>query len=151
MPRNEHFHTVPTWAEARTLLEFEPRQPRDTAGRALQSLQVHIRDHKRRALAPDGRTLEAHYGAFVVSQSQPGSEAARRCAIETSYGLRKREGTIAGHDARIYELGPAPPADDIDGRSPAVVTWHEGPAFFLIASSELPAAALERIATSMYD
>jgi hypothetical protein len=151
MPRNEHFHTVATWAKARTLLEFEPRQPRDTAGRTLESLHVHIRDHKRRELAPKDRTLEAHYGTFVVSQSQPGPEAARKRAIETSYGRTKREGKIAGHDARIYELGPEAPADDIDGRSPAVVTWHDGPTFFLIASGELAAAELERIARSMYD
>jgi hypothetical protein len=151
MPRNEHFHTAATWAEARTLLVFEPRRPRYTAERTLQSLDVHIRDHKRRELAPQDRTLEAHYGTFVVSQSQHGPEPARTRAIDTSYGQAKREGTIAGHDARIYELGPDPPADDIDGRSPAVVTWHDGPDFFLIASSELPAAELERIARSMYD
>lgn len=151
MPRNEHFLTAATWAEARTLLVFEPRRPHHTAGRTLEALHIHLRDHKRRELAPEGRTLEAHYGAFVVSQSQPGPEAARKRAIETSYGQTMREGKIGGHAARIYELGPEPPADDIDGRSPAVVTWHDGPTFFLIASGELPAAELEQIATSMYD
>ena len=151
MPSNEHFHTVATWAEARTLLVFEPRRPHYTAERTLQSLHVHIRDHKRRELAPQDRTLEAHYGTFVVSQAHPGPGPARTRAIETSYGQAKREGKIAGHDARIYELGPEPPADDIDGRSPAVVTWHEGSTFFLIASGELTAAELERIAVSMYD
>jgi hypothetical protein len=151
MPRNEHFHTIATWEEARTLLEFEPRRPRDTAGRRLQSLHVHIRDHKRRELAPEARTLEAHYGTFVVSQAQPGPEAARKRAIETSYGQTMREGEIAGHEARVYELGPEPPPNDIDGRSPAVVTWPDGPLFFLVASGELAASALERIARSMYD
>ena len=151
MPRTEHFHTAATWSEARALLTFEPKRPRDTAGRALQSLQIHIRDHKQRDLALDDRTLEAHYGTFVVTQSHPGVEAARQRAIGTSYGQSMREGQIAGHDARIYELGPAPPENDIDGRSPAVVAWQDGPAFFFVASTELPAIELERIASSMYD
>jgi len=150
MNRNEHFQTTATWAEARTLVTFEPKRPHDTGGRALQSLQVHIRDHKRRDLAPEDRTLEAHYGTFVLSQSQPGPEEARKRAIATSYGQTMRERNIAGHDARIYELGPEPPADDVDGRSSAVVAWHDGPMFFLIASSVLSAADLERIAWSMY-
>ena len=151
MPRDEHFHTAATWEEARTLLTFEPKQPHDTAGRTLQSLQVHIRDHKRRELAPEDRTLEAHYGTFVISQSQPGPEQARKWALTTSYGQTMREGKIAGRDARVYELGPEALADDIDGRSPAVVAWHDGPVFFLIASTELPAADLEQIARSMYE
>jgi hypothetical protein len=150
MPRNDHFHTVTTWAEARAFVAFEPKRPHDTGGRALRSLQVHIRDHKQRDLAPDQRTLEAHYDGFVLSQAQPGLEEARKRAIATSYGQAMREGNIAGHDARIYELGPEPPADDVDGRSPAVVAWYDGPIFFLIASSELSAVDLERIATSIY-
>jgi hypothetical protein len=150
MPRNEHFQTIATWAEARTLLTFEPKRPHDTAGRTLRSLHVHIRDHKRRALAPEDRTLEAHYGTFVLSQSQPGAEEARTRALATSYGQTMREGKVVGHEARIYELGPEPPAGDIDGRDPAVVAWHDGPTFFLIASTELSAADLVRIARSMY-
>lgn len=43
---------------------------------------------------------------------------------------------------------PAP--HDPDGRSPAVVAWHDGELFFLIASGELPSDALVRIAESLY-
>jgi len=52
--------------------------------------------------------------------------------------------------ARMYELGPEPTKDDIDGRSPAVVTWHDEEMFYLIASTGMAAADLERIAGSLY-
>jgi len=61
-----------------------------------------------------------------------------------------QEGAIAGHAARIYELAPEPEPDDIDGRMPSVVTWHDGEMVFLIASGELPVADLIPIAASMY-
>jgi hypothetical protein len=151
MTRNLHFHTVADWPDAQALLTFEPRRPRFTAGHDRQSLQIHVRDHKQRELAPDARTLEAHYGAFVISQARPGEDEARKLALDTKYGPAPQPEQIAGHAARTYELGPEPPPDDIDGRSPAVVTWHDGPMFYLIASTALPAAELVRIARSMYD
>jgi hypothetical protein len=40
---------------------------------------------------------------------------------------------------------------DIDGRSPAVVVWHDGAMIYLVASGELGANELSRIAMSMYD
>ena len=74
------FETATSWKSARELVTFEPRIPHDTAGRKLQSLRIHVRDHKLRELEPTGRTLEAHYGDFVVSQAQPGKDEARRRA-----------------------------------------------------------------------
>ena len=52
--------------------------------------------------------------------------------------------------ARVYERGPEPPPGDIDGRSLAVVTWHDADMFYLIASDELTTDELVRIATSLY-
>ena len=74
------FETATSWKSARALVTFEPRIPHDTAGQKLQSLRIHVRDHKLRELEPTGRTLEAHYGDFVVSQAQPGKDEARRRA-----------------------------------------------------------------------
>lgn len=130
---------------------FRPLEPRHTAGLTLQSIHIHIRDHKLRELAIADRTLEAHYGAFVVSQSWKGATESRRLALDVSYGPSSREGRIAGHSARVYELGPEPPPGDIDGRSPSVVTWHDGDMFYLIASGEMSSDALIRVAASMYD
>jgi hypothetical protein len=42
------------------------------------------------------------------------------------------------------------PLDDPDGRSPAVVTWHDGEMHYLLASGEMEAVYLVEIATSMY-
>jgi hypothetical protein len=150
-PGNTHFATAPSWEAARQLVTFVPRVPRHTAGHALQSIQIHIRDHKDRELPIGARTLEAHYGAFVVSQTQPGAEEARRRALDVSYGQAARQGRVAGRAARTYELGPEPPPDDIDGRHPAVIAWHDRTMFYLIASDEMSAAELERIAQSMYE
>lgn len=144
------FETATSWRTARELVTFEPRIPNQTAGHDLQSLRIHVRDHKLRTLEPKDRTLEAHYGAFVVSQAQPGTDEARRLALDVKYGRGAREGRVAGRVARIYELGPEPPKDDIDGRSPAVVTWHDDGMFYLIASTAMAAAELEPIAESLY-
>jgi hypothetical protein len=57
---------------------------------------------------------------------------------------------IAGHEGRVYDLGPEVPLDDPDGRSPAVVTWHDGEMHYLLASGEMEAVYLVEIATSMY-
>ena len=151
MTSNNHFETAASWKDARPLISFDPRIPRYTASRDLQSLRIHVRDHKLREIENHRRTLEAHYGAFVVSQAHPGKEEARRLALDVAYGREKREGRIAGREARIFELGPQPPPDDIDGRSPAVITWHDEGAFYLIASVELSAAELKPIAASMYE
>jgi hypothetical protein len=50
------------------------------------------------------------------------------------YGNAGCDVQIAGCPARMYELGPEPPTDDIDGRTPCVVTWHDGETFYLTAS-----------------
>ena len=129
---------------------FRPLEPRDTLGLNVQSIRIHTRDHKLRALSIEGRTLEVHYGAFVLSQSRKGVTEARRLALDVSYGPAPREARIAEHRARVYELGPEPPPGDIDERSPSVVTWHEGDMFYLIASGELSSDDLVRVAISMY-
>lgn len=146
-----HFETARSWQDAEALLTFRPLVPSHTAGFVLRSLQIHVRDHKLRELAVADRTLEAHYAGFVLSQSQKGANEARRLVIDVSYGRICREARLAGHDARMYERGPEPPPDDIDGRSPAVVTWHDHSMFYLIASDELDSDDLLPIALSMYE
>ena len=132
------------------MLVFQPREPGHTAGRKLHALRVHVRDHTHRDLPMRDRTLEAHYGAFVLSQAHRGTVEAKRLALKVSYGADPRRALIAGHEARVYELGPAPLPDDIDGRSPAVVAWTDGNLFYLIGSGELPADTLVEIAQSLY-
>jgi hypothetical protein len=148
---NPHFETARSWKAARAMLAFRPLEPRYTAGHRLQSIQIHVRDHKLRELPIEDRTLEAHYGAFVLSQAQKGASEARRLALDVSYGLAPREGRIAGRAARLYEHGPEPPPGDIDGRSPSVVTWHDADIFYLIASGEMSADDLVRVAVSLYE
>jgi hypothetical protein len=151
VPENPHFESAASWDAAREMLTFQPFQPAFTAGFELRSLRIHVRDHKMRELPIGERSLEVHYGPLVISQSGKGAEEARRLALDVSYGREPREGAIAGHVARIYDLGPEPEPDDIDGRMPSVVTWHDGEMFFLIASGELPVADLIPIAASIYD
>lgn len=133
------------------MVVFPPLEPRDTAGLGLQSIRIHVRDHKLRELPVESRTLEAHYGAFVVSQSRKGAIEARRLALDVPYGPAAREARVARHRARVYELGPEPPPDDIDGRNPSVVTWHDGDMFYLITSGEMSSKELVRVAVSMYE
>lgn len=147
---NPHFEAVNSMAEARPKLLFEPRQPLHTAGLVLQCINIYVRDHKQRQVAVAERSVEAHYGAFVVTQTWKGVDEARRWALDVAYGPDGRDARIAGHAARIYELGPQVPADDSDGRSPAVVTWHDGEMHYLIASDQLCRAELVRIADSLY-
>ena len=71
--------------------------------------------------------------------------AASRRRVAEAHFLR-----IAGRAGRVYDLGPEPPPGDIDGRSPAVVTWHDRDQFHLVASSTLPSEELIRIAESLY-
>jgi hypothetical protein len=150
MLTNPHFESVESLRAARALLAFRPIEPRDTAGQGVESIRIHVRDHKQRQLAIEERTLEVHYGVFVLSQSRRGASEARRLALDVSYGQEAREARIAGHSARIYELGPVPPPDDIDGRAPSVVAWHDEEMFYLIASGELPSERVVQIARSMY-
>jgi hypothetical protein len=145
-----HFETVVSWEAASALLTFEPRVPRDTGGLPLGSLRIHVRDHKRREIPLANRTLEAHYGRFSLSQSRKGEPEARRCALDVSYGQSPFAVRIAGKDGRAYPLGPEVPPDDIDGRSPAVVTWADGDMHYLVASAELAVEELMRVAASMY-
>jgi hypothetical protein len=132
------------------MLTFEPRRPRHTAGRDLESLSVFVRDHRQRDLPVEERSLEAHFGTFSVSQSHKGEREARRWVVEISYGRAPREMAVAGHEGRAYDLGPEPPPDDIDARAPAVVVWHDAGMHFLVASGELGVDTLLAIAESMY-
>lgn len=132
------------------MVSFQPRRPRNTAGRDLESLRVFVRDHRHREVPVEKRSLEAYFGTFVVSQSHRGRKEARRWAVEVSYGREPREVRVVGHEGRVYELGPEPPPDDVDGRTPAVVVWHDAGMHFLVASDELEADTLLTVATSMY-
>jgi hypothetical protein len=150
MTDTQHFASVPDLASAREMLAFTPLEPTFTAGRACEGLRIFIRDHKKRDVAVGDRTLEAHYGRFVVTQSRHSVKEARRLALDVSYGREPREAMIAGHPARVYELGPDPGPDDIDGPMPSVVTWHDGEMFFLIASHEMKVEELIPVAMSIY-
>ena len=150
MKNNPHFESAETWEQAGKRLGFEPRVPSHTEGLELGSLSIYLRDHKMRVVPPEDRTLEAHYGDFVLSQSQPGIDEARRQALEVSYGQALGECRVHGHAGRVYELGPVPDPGDIDPRPPAVVVWHEGAMFYLVASDRLSSDLLLRIASSLY-
>jgi len=150
MTDNEHFASVSDLAAARAMLTFDPLEPTFTAGLARDGLRIFIRDHKKRDLPVGDRTLEAHYGRFVFTQSRKGVKEARRLALDVAYGLEPREAMIAGHPARVYELGADPGPDDIDGPMPSVVTWHDGEMFFLIASHEMKVEELIPVAMSIY-
>jgi hypothetical protein len=86
---NPHFAVVTNWKAAQAMLDFEPREPTETAGHRLQSLQIHIRDHRLRELPIGGRTLEA-----------------RRLALDVSYGADPQDGRMSRHAARLYDHGP---------------------------------------------
>ena len=132
------------------MLTFRPLIPRYTAKLRLQSIRIHVRDHKMRELPLNDRTLEAHYGGFVLSQTSTSVGEARRLALSVSYGHHGRDIQVAGRPARSYEQGPEPPPDDIDGRSPAVVVWHDAGLLCLVASDTMPSGDLVRIAESLY-
>jgi hypothetical protein len=150
MTANPHFETARSWKAAQAMLTFRPLQPKRTAGFRLWSLRVHVRDHKLRELSVENRTLEAHYGGFVLSQAWKGAHEARRLAVDVQYGAAGRDAQIAGCAARVYELGPEPEPRDIDGRSPSVVVWHDGEMHYLIASDEISCHELVTVATSLY-
>jgi len=117
----------------------------------LSSLAVWVKDHKLREVNQARRSLEAHYGGFVLAQSQPGQDEAALLALETSYGSSFVAVTVAGREGKSYPLGPPPEPHDIDGRAPAVVVWADGARFYLVASGELEADVLVRIAGSLRD
>ena len=62
MTSNAHFETARTWKAARAMLTFHPLEPEYTAGLRLQSIRIHVRDHKLRELSAADRTLRPkHY------------------------------------------------------------------------------------------
>ena len=150
MGRSSHFTTVETWAAAEAMLTFRPIRPRDAADYQLQTLEVHVRDHKDREIPVEDRTLEAHYGGFVFSQARRTVAEARRLALDVSYGPDPRDARILGREGKLYELGPEVDPEDIDGREPAVVVWCDGEMFYLVASAQLPAQTLLQVATSLH-
>ena len=150
MTENPHFQSARSFKAARAMLTFTPVEPKYTAKRKLQSIRIYVRDHKMRELAVGDRTLEAYYGSFSVSQARRGAAEARRLALEVPYGRSPKDVRIGKCAGRMYELGPEPEPDDIDGRMPAVVVWHDGEMHFLIASHEMAAGELAKIALSFY-
>jgi hypothetical protein len=150
MSAHDHWLMPATLDEAREHLSFEPRLPRSTGGRALEGIRIFIRDHKKRDLPVGDRTLELRYAGFGFSQGRKGVDGARVAALETSYGRAPRPADVAGHAGRMVDLGPEVPADDIDGRSSAVVTWPDDEMFFFVASAEMSAEDLLVIARSVY-
>jgi hypothetical protein len=152
MARNEHFATAADWAAAKRLVDFEPRRPAFTAGFELESLAVHVIDHRKRRLPTGARSLEVHYGGFVIDQKRAAStNDAKRLALSTRYGSAAGTVLVSGLEGRSYPLGPEPDPDDVDGRIPAVVVWSDGAMFYLVASDTLDEPTLLRIASSMYD
>ena len=145
-----HFEHPENWQQAAEWVDFDPSEPGVTGNCELQSLAVFVRDHKQRELPRAERSLEAHYGAFVLSQSRPGADQARELALATRYGMAPQVTRIAGLEARRFELGPQPQPGDFDSRSPAVLVWCDGDRFYLLASDTLPADDLIPIAESIY-
>jgi hypothetical protein len=151
MKHNDHFDKAVDWAEAARLVDFEPRRPAFTAGFDLVSLAVHVMDHRKRRLPIGARSLEAHYGAFVIDQKRAASATdAKRRALSTRYGAVAETVHVAGFERRGYALGPEPDPDDIDGMSPAVIVWSDGAMLYLVARDQLDEVILLRIASSMY-
>jgi hypothetical protein len=139
---NQHFISVDGWAEAAAILGFEPLRPRK---RGL-AFRIHVMDHRNREVAP---TLEVDFDGFVLSQADREPAEAARLAAER-YGPDSRVVSVGNHEALLYELGPEPDPDDVDPRSPAVVTWADGRRFVFVASDRHDAADLLEIATSLY-
>lgn len=150
MTDNPHFEKVPSIQAAGRLVSFAPLELNYTAGFGLESVSVHVRDHKNREVGIADRSVEAHYGAFGFAQSRHAAGEAQRLATSVSYGLVGNPVEIGGCPGQIYELGPEPEDDDIDGRAPAVVTWHDGELFYLLASDQLTSAELRNIAGRVY-
>ncbi len=151
MLENSHFKSATSWRVATEKLNFKPLVPRKNFRHNLKSLRIYVRDYKMRELPIDDRSLEAYFESFVFTQAQKiDANEAKRQTVKVPYGSFGREVFIAGHVGRAYELGPEPPADDIDGRSPSVVVWHNGNMFYLLASDEMFSNDLVKIADSIY-
>lgn len=148
---NPHFVVVGSWREAASIVGFRPRVPEYTVDFELDSLAVWIKDHKLRDVPQARRSLEAHYGGFVLAQSRPGMREAANLALETPYGPGPVAISVGGCEGRSYPLGPPPADDDVDGRAPAVVVWADSARFFLLASGELRADVLLDVARSLRD
>lgn len=146
---NPHFLQIADWGDVVPLVDFEPVVPAYTAGLERQSLSVFVMDHRKRQVARSRRSVEAHYGDFVFAQSMPGVSEAKRLALSVAYGVQARTVDVSGCEGRGYERGPPVDDEDPDGRSPAVVTWCDGPLFFLLASTELDLEELVRIGSSV--
>ena len=147
---NIHFKTTHSWSAAREMLAFDPLKPEYTAGLRLHCLRIHVCATSCVSFRLAIRTLEAHFGDFVISQANKGEAEARRLALDIRYGSDCTEALIAGRPARVFEVGPEPEPDDIDGRSPSVVTWNDAGMFYLIASDRMFVAELVQIAHSLY-
>ena len=50
MNETPHFATVESWADAEELIGFAPLQPFNAEGNTLDSLRVHVMDHRMREL-----------------------------------------------------------------------------------------------------
>lgn len=153
-PDNPHFRRLSSLDEAAVLVGFTPRQPSESLGLQPESISVFVMDHRLREVPASRRTVECHYGEFVVSQQCSGEEEARRQAYDVLYGPDPQLVWINEKEARAYDLGPVPQpttwmADDIDGRQPAVVVWADGPIFLLVASDKRHVSDLVRVARSM--
>ena len=151
MERNAFFESVDNWAEAGEFIDFQPRCPAYTAGFSLESLSIHVMDHRKRRLPVSRRSLEAHFGGFVIDQTRFASaNQARKQALSIRYGQVANSIDVSGNEGRSYARGPVPDEDDPDGRDPAVIVWNEGERFFLVTSVELDDEELYRVASSMY-
>lgn len=139
---NAHFISVAGWEEAEEFLGFEPLRP----AMEPRALRVHVKDHRLRDTPP---TLEAYFDGFVLSQAERDLDDAARLATKR-YGPDRKEVSVSGHPGYAYELGPEPEPDDIDPRSPSVITWADGGRFVFLASEEKNAADLLQIAASLY-
>lgn len=143
MTENPHFESVDDWAAAESRLGFRPLSP----GIEPTFLRIHVRDHKLRDVDP---TLEAHFDRYVLTQARRDSREAHRLAHAVLYGSSPMQVGVAGHEAVAYELGPVPPTDDIDPRSPAVVTWADDDIFVLLASDSMTLGELIEVARTLY-
>jgi hypothetical protein len=94
-------------------------------------------------------TLEVHFDGFVLSQARRDPEEAGRMAADR-FGPDPGRVSVGGHGGFMYELGPEPSPEDIDPRSPAIVTWADGALFVLLASESLGAHDLLDVAASLY-
>ncbi|MGF1460634.1 MAG: hypothetical protein ACFBSG_16610 [Leptolyngbyaceae cyanobacterium] len=151
MASNPHFQAVADWQQAADWLAFTPRCPNFTAASLLRSLAIYVVDHHSHPIPKRDRIIEAHYDGFCIAQQRCRSvDEASYHALSVAYGTAGEAVSVAGYVGCRYALGPVTAPDDIDGRIPAVVVWHEQERFYLVASTRLRSEALLQIAVSMY-